>query len=295
MPRFLLAGAAHLDRIGRFPAPSARGTSNPGHMKNMPGGAAFNVASNLAAWGATVTLATIMGDDDAALFLSRVAETRGFDLLLQHSNQPTATYNAFLEPDGDLALALADMDIYECFDSHKIVSQVAGLTSDDWLVLDANLLPTHLSALCGAANCRIACLTVSQAKAARLAAVLPQVDLLITNRLEFLSLTDGLQRAHERERKPDCIVTDGGKPLTIRENEMESTLPVPRPDHVVDVIGAGDALAAMVLLRRAQGWTLPEAAREGIRAAQMVMATEGPWSSQVSKLVGATERGDSDP
>lgn len=278
--RFLLAGGAHIDRIGRFDAPSIAAASNPGTVRTMPGGAALNVASNLAALGARTELATILGADEAARSVIATAERRNIQLLGQTADEPTASYTAFLEPDGELTTALADMAIYEAFDPKKVEEQIRSLRADDWLVLDANLQSAALIALCRHARCRIAALTVSRAKAKRLRPVLPQIDLLLTNRAEYEALQPG-------DAIPSALISNGSKPLTVLDKGSSTQIAVAKHGSVSDVTGAGDALAAAALWTYSQGAYLADAARVGIAAAQAVIAVEGPWRPDLRDAIAA--------
>jgi len=133
--RHCLFGAAHIDRIGRATGLAALGQSNPGTMREMPGGAAFNVASSLAALGASVTLFSAAGSDLSGEQVSTEATARGVDLigLKSFPQRPTATYTAILDTNGDLITALSDMEIYDGVQLDR-----ANPAEDDWLHVDTN-------------------------------------------------------------------------------------------------------------------------------------------------------------
>ena len=104
MIRYHLFGAAHLDLIGQTEDLATLGQSNPGTMREAPGGAALNVASVFAALGARVTLHSAVGADAAGARVQAEVASRGiaFGLLASELGHATATYTAILDADGEL-------------------------------------------------------------------------------------------------------------------------------------------------------------------------------------------------
>ena len=249
----------------------------------MPGGAAFNVASLLAALGQDARLHSIAGADEAADRLRAVASARRVLLDLQRSDaEPTASYTAILGPGGDLVIALADMAIYDRFE----VENAAPAPDDgDWMLIDANLSPETITRLVRRRSGPVAAMTVSAAKALRLHPTLGDIDLLFTNRAELAALCgmtedaplETVLIAFGRLGGNDAVVSDGAGDVwwrldgTIRHT---STLPAAR---IVDATGAGDGLTAGCLHALMARRPMDEAVAFGIRVARAVLSVEGPW------------------
>ena len=282
----LLVGAAHLDRHGRCDDVPVPGASNPGRFAEMPGGAAFNVASSLAAWGADARLCSILGDDAGGRALRAAAMARGVTLEAQVSREhPTATYTAIVGPDGTLALALADMAIYDALDP----ATVAGVEDAPRLLVEANLSARAVAALLDRARGTVAAMTVSAAKAGRLRPVLARIDTLFTNRAELAALCEqpvdapmpDLLHAFAALGGRGAVVSDGaGDVWTVAQGETRRH-PVPPVPDIVDATGAGDALTAGTLMGLMTGRPLHEAIDGGIRAARAVLAVHGPWRADI--------------
>ncbi len=113
--RIVCIGGAAVDRKYRALDPLRPGTSNPVTSERSFGGVARNVAENIARLGAHASLVTILGDDEngqAVLeHLKRLhMETRHVTISGEHA---TAEYVAVLQPDGELAVGLANMAIFD--------------------------------------------------------------------------------------------------------------------------------------------------------------------------------------
>lgn len=295
----LLLGAAHLDRNGRCAEQPMPGRSTPGRVTTMPGGAAFNVASNLAALGSRVQMQSIVGEDAEADILRRTAVERNIRLTLQTTAEhQTASYTAIVAPDGDLVAALADMAVYARFEALAALPLVKARKPTDWLLIDANLPAAVIERLFSAAACRKVAMSVSAAKASRLRPSLRAIDLLFANRAELAALCgcdptvamDRLFQALEALGGGDAIVSDGANDLWTIQNGSVRRYDVPEISSVVDVIGAGDALTAGCLSALMTGRPLEAAVHNGIRAAQAILAVKGPWRADLSAALNASQK-----
>lgn len=284
----LLAGAAHVDRYGRCDGPPVMERSNPGRFTAMPGGAAFNVASSLAALGVEARLYSILGDDAEAGIIREAAAARGVILHTQVSaNHPTATYTSIVGQDGALAIALADMAIYDGFDPARVE------TGAGWRLVDANLPSDAIGALLDGATGRTAAMTVSSAKAGRLRPVLGAIDTLFTNRAELAALCgraaempmEDLMRGLLDLGGRGAVATDGARDVWTMEDGTIRRHPVPALFGIVDVTGAGDALTAGCLIGLMAGRSPGETVACGILAARAVLAVHGPWRADLAAAV----------
>ena len=111
-PGVVVIGGANVDIKARSTAPATQQTSNPGHGSMTPGGVARNIAENLARLGTRTHLIAAVGRD--ALGDSLLAQTSAAGVRLefvQRSDRPTGTYTAILDSDGELIVAVADMEV----------------------------------------------------------------------------------------------------------------------------------------------------------------------------------------
>ncbi len=296
--RLFFVGAAHLDRVGRLDESADFERSNPGSVKEWPGGAALNVASIVASLGANAELASINGKDVQGDQIAANMKQRGVGFHQQISaHHPTATYSAILQPDGELVIGLADMAIYDDFKIEGIADLLAGLADDDWLIVDANLPGAAFGPLLEATRANKAAISTSAAKAGRLTPHLQQLDVLLTNRAEAAALC-GLENStptvdilsNLEQITPSRIVcSDGASPIWFVENGQRQSLSVPTQNDICDVTGAGDALAGACLYGLSCGWSLHDAVELGMRTAHLILAVDGPWRDDLHTVTKSAD------
>ena len=281
----VVAGAAHLDRLGRTERPAVADTSNPGSFQNTLGGAALNVASSLATLGEDVTLVSCVGDDVTGRDVIDGLAARGVATQISTlPDQNTATYTAIVSNNGDLMIGLADMACYAQFDPTNAAQSLAALKSSDWLLVDANLPSSAIETAVDMVECKIAAMTVSSAKAKNLRPILGKIDTLFTNTSEVKALTGlrgkvstadmiaGLQKLDVTS----AVITNKAQNVLVFDGDQYSEISVP-PSPTADVTGAGDGLVAGCLFELMAGKSLNDAVKTGICVAQAILQVTGPY------------------
>ncbi len=295
-PEIVLIGAAHLDRRGKIDGNTVLGASNPGQFSEMPGGAALNVASVLAAMEVRTRLLGIVGEDTSGTSVAQCATARGIEVHLQrNADHATASYTSVLASSGDLIIALADMAIYEQFDPSPACNELSKHQPGGWVLTDANLPTSALEAICATGKAHRAAMTVSVAKAPRLMPVLHRVNVLFTNRAEAAALC-GTSDENDMDRIGQCltqlgtaraVISNGPRDIAVLEDgklTFHANQPV---TDIVDVTGAGDALTAGCLYGLMHGHGLADSLAHGQRAASAVLQVEGPWHETLSAKFAA--------
>lgn len=294
LARACFFSGAHIDLSGRLSAPARPGQSNPGRVSAHPGGASLNAASAAAALGLACDLASPIGDDaNGERLRATLAERAVGDALFVVPGAATGSYTAIIEPDGALAIGLADLDLYEQAPAEAYLSAGDGAAqaADLWF-LPANLSAQALERMVEAARDtpgrRIVLAAVSAAKAGRLAGVSGAADLLFAGRAEAAALTGladaspvELGRALRAAGARAGIVSDGPHPLYWWAGEEEGLFSAPPVVAIADVNGAGDALAGAVLAGLARGMAFVEAVRLGMAAARLTLARLEPFDPQL--------------
>ena len=112
-PYVTVVGGMNMD-IGGWPGEElVAQDSNPGRVRMSPGGVGRNIAHNMSLMGLDVRLLTAFGDDVYAQKLAAVCGELGIDI----SQSPvipgghTSTYLFINDQQGDMQLAVSDMDI----------------------------------------------------------------------------------------------------------------------------------------------------------------------------------------
>ncbi len=282
--KILVLGGAHIDRRGRISGQTAEGASNPGTWFEEPGGGGFNAARNLARLGFDVTLISPRGGDPTGEMVSEAADFAGvIDRPFVFLDRKTPSYTAIIERDGNLVIALADMDLYQMFVPRRlsIRSIRDAFAETDFILFDANLPAETLHAIVGRAGAlgkRTGAIAISPAKAIKLQACLDGLDYLFLNEAEAAALTGERPNdpAHWASLLRDIglkggVVTRGQRELIAFEGARVVSLQPATVENVADVTGAGDSMAAGVIAALLNDMPISDAVRQGAAAAALTV------------------------
>jgi pseudouridine kinase len=291
----LCIGAANIDRKLRPMATLAMGTSNPARQEESFGGVARNIAENLARLGTAVELVTAVGSDAAGSALLAQAEGSGIDTRgTLRVDGASGTYTAVLDHDGEMAVALADMALYDQLTPQFFATRQQQRAAAALVVADLNLPLDSVAALVDDANrdgVALVLVAVSEPKMARLPRALPGVRLLILNEGELAARVgrslrgeaDLLEACREVRAQGvrDLIVTHGARGVTHTTETGVAHLQA-QPAEVVDVTGAGDAFAAAVCWSISRGEDLRLACRRGLHLSALTLASRHTVSPELA-------------
>ena len=287
-PVVVCAGGAVVDRHLRLLAPAVPGTSNPSAVSTSDGGVARNVAENLALLGVRARLVSRVGDDDAGRMLVSRLRACGVDVatVVVDPGAPTAQYVAVLDPDGDLVIGAAAMELLDQVTVEDV--EAAWPATGEWLFADCNLPEPVLAAVVAKARAdgtRLAVDAVSTPKVTRLVggAGLRGIRVLFCNLDEARALlaashhpADGGAYAVAQDLVAHgaraVVLTLGVQGVIIAGVWGVRAIPAVQA-RMVDVRGAGDALVAGTLSVLARGETLDAAVRVGLAAAAFTVAS----------------------
>jgi pseudouridine kinase len=283
-----MIGAAHADETARLIAAPAPAASNPVKWSQSLGGVAAN-AARAAAPLASTRLHAAIGDDATGRAVTGALNASAVQFRPQiRDTISTGRYSAVLTPESELYLGLAATEIAETWTPAEIADVLLEANMAPVLAVDANLTTAALKALVPRPSGQIlAALSVSPAKAVRLAPLAHSIDILITNRAEAAILAGcprqtelavilaGLKAAGFRA----AVVTDGSAPLHYYDAGTASgtITPAPLRARVNTVNGAGDALAGGTLAGLANGGSLADSIQNyGLPAARAVLTAKSP-------------------
>jgi pseudouridine kinase len=244
-------GGALVDVRARSRTGWAPGRSLPGVARLDAGGAARNVAVDLAWLGHRVTLLTAVGDDPLGAWLLDATAQAGVDV--RHVLRAAGTTGLYVSVQGpaDESWSVADAGLVEALPPADIAQWAPLITEAPVVVADANLTESVHQALAGMARGARVLLGTSPDKAARLRPALGGAALVVCNRAEALALTglpgtlswQALGTALLTEGVERAVITDGVRGIGVIT--ADGTAVAPAPDvAVVDATGAGDAVAA---------------------------------------------------
>jgi pseudouridine kinase len=264
------------------------------------GGVAGNIARSLGKLDTEVAIFALVGEDAVGATITAALRHDGVDTshLRVTTAAPTGTYVALLDERGELVGAVADMSAMDQAGVAWIAQIEPDLTTFDAWAVDANLPVSALDRLLVERPSEFLVLVdpVSSAKAMRLRHLLPNIDILTPDRSEAAALTgrDIDDRCGALEAAAELVDAGaatvllklGSDGLVVADATGPTHLPAIPPRRVVDVTGAGDALAAGYLYGTTIGARYPE--REGLAAASLTVETNRSVAEGLS--VDALER-----
>jgi pseudouridine kinase len=284
--RALAIGGAHIDRRGQVSVPYVPGASNPGTLREEVGGGALNALRAAVRLGASGTLISVRGGDAAGVAVETAVADAGIaDRSVTFLDRTTPSYTALIDRDGELIAALADMSLYEMAFAKQMrrASVRAEISRADLVIADANLPREALMRLAGlAGRPRLFAIAISPAKVVRLRGLGSAIDCLFLNRREARALCDTtaddpleLCAALRAAGFRSAVLTAGADVTAAYDEATLLTATPPPASRIVDVTGAGDALAGALALALAGGLPLAEALRRGLAASRLAVESQG--------------------
>ena len=260
--------------------------SNPGHVTTSLGGVGRNIAHNLCLLGQQTAMVTVMGDDDFGRRVQENARDIGLDLSASAvlPDCRTGTYLYIAGPDGDMALAVNDMDIYQRMTPDFLRQRLDFINGADLVVLETNLPEDSIRWLCD--NCRAPILAdpVSTIKAEKLRPVLGKLAALKPNRLEAELLSGMSIRTREDAAQVARKLLDTGLGAVYISLGAEGIYAADRSGDtawvpcarctVANATGGGDAVAAALAARMVLGDSLSDTARWAVGAGALACEAE---------------------
>ena len=198
LPYAVVCGGANIDIGAHSFAPLRDRDSNPGRVELSLGGVGRNIAHNMRLLGVPTYLLTALGGDSRALQIEQSCRELGIDLshALRVPDGRTSTYVFVGDSDGDMAIAVSDMEICEKLTPDYFASQLDLLNGAAAVVIDANLPRGSIAYLTEHCTAPIFIDPVSTVKAEKLRGLLSRVHTLKPNRIEAellsgVQITDG--------------------------------------------------------------------------------------------------------
>jgi pseudouridine kinase len=278
--RIVCVGGATVDRKYHAPRPLIAGTSNPVAGGRAFGGVARNVCENLARLGQSVSLVSVLGEDEAGDSVAAFLRDLGVDVtrVLRVAGRATAEYVAVMEADGSLAFGLADMGILDLLTPDHLERSWPHLASAGWVFADCNLPAKSLAFLLQKrphSRFQLALDGVSTPKVTRLPDDLSSIDVLFLNLDEARALLRDPGAGPEaaaaglRTRGAGAVVlTRGAEGVLLATGDGIWPIASVRAE-TRDVTGAGDALIAGTLAGLSDGSSLREALGTGTLVAAL--------------------------
>ena len=285
-PYIVVIGGVNMDIGAVSRSPLVERDSNPGKVTTSLGGVGRNIAHNLCLLGEQVSMVTVLGQDSFAQSVRDNAAAIGLDLT--HSavipGGRTGTYLFIDDCDGDMALAVNDMDIYDHITPDFLRQRLDFINHADLVVVETNLPEEALRWLCEHCTAPLLADPVSTIKAPKLKPVLGALTALKPNRMEAELLSGvKIETDADVERAADVLLATGLRQVYISmggdgvfaKNAEGETARFPCPHvKVANATGGGDAMAAALASCITHGKPLRECARLAIGAGALACTSE---------------------
>ena len=281
-PYAVVVGGVNIDIGGRSNQTLVPADSNPGQVRMSLGGVGRNIAHNLALLGVDVRLLTAFGDDMNAQRLAVSCGELGIDIsqCLTVPGAATSTYLFIADEQGDMALAVSDMEIYEHVTPAFLSGRSRLLQNAQLIVVDTNIPAESIAWLADNVKLPIFADPVSTAKAEKLRPVLGKLHTLKPNRLEA-ELLSGVTITDQKslDRAVDALlgtglrrvfVSLGGDGVYAADHQQRLHLPC-CPGNMVNTTGCGDAAMAAIAWAYLEGTDLAGTARAAMAAGSVAM------------------------
>lgn len=289
-----VVGGVNIDIGGQPFRPLIPQDSNPGRVSVSLGGVGRNIAHNMSLLGMHVRFLTAFGDDLHAQRIEASCADLGIDI--SHARKvaglSTSTYLFLNDADGDMALAVSDMEICERITPDYLASNLSLLNNAQVVVADGNLSEESLEYLAEHCTTPVFADPVSVSKAEKLIPILGKLNTLKPNRLEAELLSGirindqhSLHLAAEKLLETGLhrvFISLGAKGVFAANAEEEFQLPG-MPAKVLSTTGAGDAFMAALVWAYLQGMDLKETTKAASAAAAIATESSETINSALSE------------
>ena len=278
----VVVGGVNVDIGGKPFAPPVAADSNPGTVSVSLGGVGRNIAHNLSLMGTDVRLLTAYGDDIHGHRVAASCSELGIDLshARRISGGTTSTYLYLMDEQGEMVLAVSDMEICKKITPTYLSAHLGLLQNAQVIICDANIPEESLIYL--AENCAgpLFCDPVSTVKAEKLRPILHKIHTLKPNRLEAELLSGvKIETVEDVAKAADALlalgvhrvfISMGADGVYAAMGSQRILLPN-LPGNAVNTTGCGDAFMAALAWAYLEGMDLKETALAGLAAGAIAM------------------------
>ena len=291
----VVVGGVNVDIGGRSFRPLVAADSNPGKVRSSLGGVGRNIAHNMSLLGLDVKILTAMGEDVYGERILKSCIELDIDAshALRVSDCATSTYLYIADKDGEMALAISDMEICERITPAYLSANQQILQNAQVIVADTNIPAETLVYLAENCTAPIFCDPVSTIKAEKLRPVLNKIHTLKPNRLEA-ELLSGVEIHSKADAEAAAKVllekgvqrvflsmgTEGMYAATAETQIWMENI----PGDMVNTTGCGDSVMAALVWAWMNDLDLEETLKAGLAAGSITMES----SETINPAMSAT-------
>ena len=276
----VVIGGMNMDICGKPSGAFRMGDSNLGAVSLKPGGVGRNIAHNLCLLGAEVSLVSAVGNDLYGRSLKSYCDELGMDthMVAVLDGCSTSTYLYVTDAEGDMVVAINDMDISRRIDPEYLKGHMDEINRADAVVVDANLSEEAIAYIADNCTAPLFADSVSAAKTKRLIPLFKKLEGLKPNAMEAHELT-GCEKAEFAAKVlldmgiKRVFISEGAEGMLAASGE-EMVIQPRLSAKVVNTTGAGDSATAAMVWAIAQGMSLAQCAKAAAAAGAITVGSE---------------------
>ncbi|MFB2514670.1 MULTISPECIES: carbohydrate kinase [unclassified Lysinibacillus] len=281
-------GGANLDRKFHVKGNVQFGTSNPASSSFSVGGVGRNIAENLGRLNHQVTLLTTAGKDADWQVIQEASESfMNLRYVEQLAEASTGSYTAIMDEQGELALAVANMEVYDLLLPSLLKKHETMLVNAGCFILDLNCpkeTVAYIQQVALARDIPLVIVPVSSPKMNRLPETLQGVTWFICNTDEAETIVGHkIENATHYEKAlqqllqlgaEHVIITAGSKGVYAASTTIAPCHVAAKViDKIEDVTGAGDAFVSAVIHSWLTGQSFETCIDAGLTNAKNTLAS----------------------
>lgn len=281
----VVVGGVNVDIGGRSFSDLVDADSNPGSVSTSLGGVGRNIAHNMSLMGIDVRLLSAYGDDLNGERVAASCSELGIDLshALRVRGATTSTYLYITDPEGEMALAVSDMEVCKMITPEYLSANIGLLQNAQVVVADANIPEESLRFLADNLTVPLFVDTVSTKKAEKIRPILNRVHTLKPNKIEAELLSGvAINNNEDAEKAAKALIEKGVRRVFISmgakgvfaATAKESTWHGIIPGKMVNTTGCGDSFMAALVWAYLEGMNLEDSAAAGLAAGSITMESE---------------------
>lgn len=286
-------GGANIDIIGTPFTNLIHNDSNPGETTLTLGGVARNIAENLSKLDIKTEFITVLGNDTYAYEIQKDCSEKNISLL--HSkiiqNERTSSYLCINDKNGEMYVALSDMDIYNHITPNYLNGKLNIINKSSLCVVDTNIPEDSLKFLMD--NCTVPLFmdTVSASKTERIKSSIRNIHTLKPNIIEAEILSNMKIKDDKDLEKATTIIHNrgvkwlfislGGNGVYYSDGTTHGKLP-PFYSKIVSTTGAGDSFLAGVIWSYLKNNNIENCAKAGLAASSICVGSPLTVSKDIS-------------
>ncbi len=281
----VVVGGVNVDIGGRSFNALVGEDSNPGEVMTSLGGVGRNIAHNMSLMGLDVRLLSAYGDDLNGERVAASCSELGIDLsnALRVPGASTSTYLYITDPDGEMALAVSDMEVCKKITPEYLSKNLALLQNAQVVVADANIPQESLEFLADNLFVPLFVDPVSTVKAEKVRKILPKIHTLKPNKIEAELLSGvKIENEEDAEKAAKALIEKGvrrvfismGSKGVFAATAKESLWHGIFPGKMVNTTGCGDAFMGALVWAYLEGMNLEDTAAAGLAAGSIAMESD---------------------